>query len=50
VVHRRGGPDRPVDAVPVRRKIFWEEDGLGTFQCGPETSHLFCSAIHLGFQ
>jgi hypothetical protein len=33
VVHRRGGPDRPVDAVPVRRKIFWEEDGLGTFRC-----------------
>ena len=50
VVHRRGGPDRPVDAVPVRREIFWEEEGLGTFQCGPETSHLFCSAIHLGFQ
>jgi len=50
VVHRRGGPDRPVDAVPVRREIFWKEEGLGTFQCGPETSHLFCSAIHLGFQ
>ena len=29
VVHRRGGPDRPVDAVPVRREIFWEEEGLG---------------------
>ena len=50
VVHRRGGPDRPVDAVPVRREIFWEEERLGTYQCGPETSHLFCSAIHLGFQ
>ena len=23
VVHRRGGSDRPVDAVPVRREIFW---------------------------
>ena len=33
VVHRRGGPDRPVDAVPVRREIFWGEKGLGTFQC-----------------
>ena len=33
VVHRSGGPDRPVDAVSVRRKIFWEEEGLGTFQC-----------------
>ena len=31
VVHRRGGPDRPVDTVPVRREIFWEEDGLGKF-------------------
>ena len=50
VVHRCGGPDRSVDAVPVRREIFWEEEGLGTFQCGPETSHLFYSAIHLGFQ
>ncbi len=50
VVHRRGGPDWPVDAVPVRREIFWEEEWLETFQCGPETSHLFCSAIHLGFQ
>ena len=33
VVHRRGGPDWPVDAVPVGCKIFWEEEGLGTFQC-----------------
>ena len=23
VVHRRGGSDRPVDAVPIRREIFW---------------------------
>ena len=29
VVHRRGGPDWPVDAIPVRREIFREEEGLG---------------------
>ena len=33
VVHRRGGSDRPVDAAPVWREIFWGEEGLGTFQC-----------------
>jgi len=33
VVYRRGGPDRPVDAAPVWHKIFWGEEGLGTFQC-----------------
>lgn len=33
VVHRRGGPDRPVDEVPVWREISEGEEGLGKFQC-----------------
>lgn len=45
VVHRRGGPDRPVDAVTVWLEIFWGKEGLGTFQCGPETSHTSLSAV-----
>jgi len=32
VVHRRGGSDRPVDAAPVWREIFWGEEGLGKLQ------------------
>jgi hypothetical protein len=33
VVHRRGGPDRPVDAAPVWREIYEGKEGLGKFQC-----------------
>ena len=33
VVHRHGGPGRPVDAAPVWREIFWGEEGLGKLQC-----------------
>ena len=33
VVHRRGGPSRPVDAAPVWGEIVWGEEGLEKLQC-----------------